>query len=60
MNNYSININSAISLEKLQERLYIFMFRASKIPPHLGIITGGMLYDITSVGPTIDLPVEML
>ena len=34
------------------------MFRASRIPPHIGIVTDGKLYDITSVGPNIDLPVK--
>jgi hypothetical protein len=55
---YKIHIDSDITEEKLQKGLFIFMFRASKIPPHIGIITNGMLYDITSVGPNIDLPVS--
>ena len=58
MNKYPINITSEISLEKLQKGLYIFIFRATRIPPHLGIITNGKLYDISTIGPNIDLPVE--
>ena len=57
MSKYKIHITSEVTEEKLQKRLFIFMFRASRIPPHIGIITGGMLYDITSVGPNIDLPI---
>jgi len=57
MSKYAIHITSEITLEKLQKGLFIFIFRASKIPPHIGVITNGMLYDITSVGPNIDLPV---
>ena len=58
MNTYKIYIESNITEEKLQKGLFIFMFRASRIPPHIGIITNGMLYDITSIGPNIDLPVS--
>jgi hypothetical protein len=57
MNKYPIHITSEITLEKLQKGTFIFIFRATRIPPHVGIITGGKLYDITSVGPNIDLPV---
>ena len=57
MNNYPINITATINRENLQKGVYIFIYRASKIPPHIGIIVNGMLYDITSVGPNIDLPI---
>lgn len=58
MNKYSIHISSTITEEKLQKGLFIFIFRATRIPPHIGIITNGKLYDITSVGPNIDLLVS--
>jgi len=58
MNKYPIHITSKITLEKLQKGLYLFVFRATKIPPHLGIIANGKLYDISTVGPNIDLPVK--
>jgi len=57
MNNYPIHITAEITEEQLQKGLFIFIFRASKIPPHIGIIAGGKLYDITSVGPNLGLPV---
>ena len=57
MNNYSINITSTISEEKLQKGTFLFIYRATRIPPHIGVITNGLLYDITSVGPNIDLAV---
>lgn len=52
---YSISITTTISEEKLQNGLFIFMFRATRIPPHLGIITNGKLYDISTVGPNLGL-----
>lgn len=58
MSKYLIHITSEITIKKLQKGLFIFIFRATKIPPHIGIIANGMLYDITSVGPNIDLPVS--
>jgi len=57
MDKYPIHITSKITLEKLQKGLFLFIFRASRIPPHIGVITNGKLYDITSVGPNVDLPV---
>jgi len=58
MNNYPIHINAKINEEELQKRLFIFMFRASRVPPHLGIIVNGKLYDISAVGPNIALPIN--
>ena len=57
MEKYPIHITAELTEEKLQKGVFIFIFRASKIPPHIGVITNGMLYDITSVGPNRDLPV---
>ena len=57
MNNYPINITDTVSEKQLQKGVYLFIYRASKIPPHIGVIVNGLLYDITSVGPNIDLPV---
>jgi len=51
MGKYPIHITSEITEEQLQEGLFLFMFRATRIPPHIGIITNGLLFDITSVGP---------
>jgi len=58
MSKHPIHITSDITLEKLQKGTFIFIFRATRIPPHLGIITNGLLYDITSVGPNIGLSVS--
>ncbi len=57
MNKYPINITSVVDQEDLQKGVYIFIYRASKIPPHIGLIVNGLLYDITSVGPNIGLAV---
>jgi len=58
MNKYPINITSQINEEKLLKGLFLFIFRATKIPPHIGIITNGKLYDITTVGPNKGLAVK--
>lgn len=54
---YQLNINEEASLEKLQKGLYIFIYRASRIPPHLGILLNGKIYDISMQGPNIAIPV---
>jgi len=58
MKNYPINITATVAEEKLQNGTFLFIYRATKIPPHIGVITNGLLYDITSVGPNIDLAVS--
>ena len=56
MNKYPINIKGTITEERLQKGVFIFIYRASKIPPHIGLVVNGLLYDITAVGPNIGLP----
>lgn len=58
MDKFQINITGTINEDKLQTGLFIFMFRATRIPPHLGIIANGKLYDISLQGPNTDIPVD--
>lgn len=57
-NTFTISITKEFQLEELKQGLYLFVFRATRIPPHLGIITNGKLYDISLQGPNTDVPVE--
>jgi fumarylacetoacetate (FAA) hydrolase family protein len=57
MSLYPIHITSKIDEEKLLKGTFLFIFRATRIPPHIGIITNGKLFDITTVGPNIGLSV---
>jgi hypothetical protein len=58
MNSYSLHITGTAQEKNLNKGIFLFIYRASKIPPHVGIIVNGLLYDITSVGPTIGLPLS--
>jgi fumarylacetoacetate (FAA) hydrolase family protein len=58
MDSYDIPITLVCSEEVLLTKTFIFIYRASRIPPHIGIITGGKVYDITSVGPNLGLNVN--
>lgn len=58
MNSYQIQITKEFNVKDLHKGLYLFVFRATRIPPHLGIITNGKLYDISLQGPNTDVPVE--
>lgn len=53
--NYCIDISADISSEKLKKGWYFFVYRANRIPPHLGFIINAKAYDITTVGPTLGL-----
>lgn len=57
MSKYPIHITGTVCEEKLQKGVFIFIYRASKVPPHIGVVVNGLLYDITAVGPNINLPV---
>jgi hypothetical protein len=56
--NYKLHITKQFKTEDLQKGLYIFIYRASRIPPHLGILLNGKLYDISLQGPNIALDVN--
>lgn len=58
MDNYQLHITKQFNAEELHKGLYIFIFRATRIPPHLGIITNGKLFDISLQGPNVEVPVE--
>ncbi len=55
MSSFSINITQKPNLEELKESFGIFLYRATRIPPHLGWFINGKIYDITTFGPTLGL-----
>jgi len=57
MSVYPIKIAATIDEKQLRKGTFLFIYRATRIPPHIGVITNGLLYDITSVGPNIELSV---
>ncbi|PKP44346.1 MAG: hypothetical protein CVT95_11135, partial [Bacteroidetes bacterium HGW-Bacteroidetes-12] len=50
---FPIKINAELPINKLEKGLFVFMYRATRIPPHLGIIFNGKLYDITLQEPNL-------
>lgn len=56
--NYQLKITKQFKAEDLQKGLHIFIYRASRIPPHLGILLNGKVYDISLQGPNIALDVN--
>ena len=50
---FSIKINAELPINKLEKGLFVFMYRATRIPPHLGIIFNGKRYDITLQEPNL-------
>jgi len=55
MNTFNVNITKSTSLEELKDSFGIFVYRATRIPPHLGWFINGKVYDITTVGPTLGM-----
>ena len=47
---FKIKIQEKLPLHKIEKGLFLFIYRATRIPPHLGIIFNGKLYDITLQG----------
>lgn len=52
---FPIKIQEKLLLNKIEEGLFLFMHRATRIPPHLGIIYNGKMYDITLLGPNLGI-----
>lgn len=48
---FSIPITNNINEINLQEGVFLFIHRASKIPPHIGMVVNGVLYEISTTGP---------
>jgi hypothetical protein len=48
---FSIPITHLIKEINLEEGVFIFIHRASKVPPHIGMIINGLLFEISTSGP---------
>lgn len=48
---FSIPITNNITEINLQQGVFIFIHRASKVPPHIGMVVNGLLYEISTIGP---------
>lgn len=57
---FSIPITHHISDIKINEGIYILLHRASKIPPHIGLIVNGKLFEISTSGPGYNLSGEVV
>lgn len=55
METYTLTITDTLHEEKLLKGVFIFMYRVLRIPPHLGMIVNGKLYDITLHGPNLGI-----
>lgn len=55
---FNIKVNDELNDSIIQDEFFIFMFRTTKIPPHLGVVVEGKVYDITVNGPTVGLEVS--
>lgn len=54
----SIVINEEYETGSLDEGLFIFIIHATRIPPHLGLIYQGKVYDINVRGKKIGIPLR--
>lgn len=54
-NTYRIFVDDKLDPEKLQQGIFLFLYRATRIPPHIGLIFNGKIYDITLIGPTLGI-----
>ncbi len=52
---FSIPITHKIKEINLEKGVFIFIHRASKIPPHIGLIVNGKLFEISTHGPEYNL-----
>ena len=52
---FSIPITHKIEEINLKKGVFIFIHRASKIPPHIGMVINGKLFEISTNGPEYNL-----
>ena len=52
---FAIPITHKIEKINLKKGVFIFLHRASKVPPHIGLIVNGKLFEISTNGPEYDL-----
>lgn len=52
-NFFPIVVNEALPEAGINGKFFLFLFRATRIPPHIGLIFNGKVYDITLVGPNL-------
>lgn len=52
---FLIPITNNINEINLEKGIFIFLHRANKIPPHLGLIINGKLFEISTNGPCYNL-----
>ncbi|MDT8413551.1 MAG: hypothetical protein RQ875_13885 [Vicingaceae bacterium] len=55
MNNhfFPIIVNKKLPDTGINDKFFLFLFRATRIPPHIGLIFKNKVYDITLVGPNL-------
>lgn len=58
MSSFKLHIHHAADVDDLNEEFGIFLYRATRIPPHLGWFINGKIYDITTNGPTIGVELD--
>ena len=52
-NFFPIIVNETLPERGIDDKFFLFLFRATRIPPHIGLIFNGKVYDITLVGPNL-------
>ena len=52
-NFFPIVVNEVLPDKEIKDKFFLFLFRATRIPPHIGLIFNGKVYDITLVGPNL-------
>jgi len=52
-NFFPIIVNEKLPETGIDDNFFLFLFRATRIPPHIGLIFNNKVYDITLVGPNL-------
>lgn len=52
-NFFPIIVNEKLPETGIDDNFFLFLFRATRIPPHIGLIFNSKVYDITLVGPNL-------
>ncbi len=50
---FPIIVNEKLPETGIDDKFFLFLFRATRVPPHIGLVFKNKVYDITLVGPNL-------
>lgn len=60
MNSYTLSHITQAQSELLRKDVFIVLLHATRIPPHIGMLTNGFYHSLSVKGQDLDVPIDLL